>query len=127
MRNKDITKQVMNRVVRFEEARSSTWFKKYWAILIILGIGIVYAGIRIYVGYREFDEEFMVAWYFQDWEMFQIVWRDALDFIWMLLPMYWAYGVGIGIMGIVIVILSTYTKRKNIKKKLQSIQTYKRR
>lgn len=127
MRNKDVTKKVMNRVVRFEEARTLNWFKRYWAILIILALGIVYAGIRIYIGYREFDEEFMVAWYFQDWELFQIVWRDALDFIWMLIPTYWVYGLGIGIIVLIIVILSTYTKRKNLKKKLQSIQTYKRR
>ena len=127
MRNNDITKKVMNRVVQFEETRTSRWFKRYWIILFLLVIGIIYAGIRIYTGYQEFDEEFMVAWYFQDWELFQIVWRDALDFIWTLLPTYWVYGVGIGILGMSIVIFSTNTKRKNLKKKLQSIQTYKRR
>ncbi len=127
MRNNDITKKVMNRVVQFEETRRSRWFKKYWVILSLFVIGIIYAGIRIYTEYLELDEEFMVAWYFQDWELFQIVWRDALDFIWTLLPTYWVYGVGIGILGMSIVIFSTNTKRKNLKKKLQSIQTYKRR
>jgi|GEM_PF-2229635 len=127
MKQQDMTKSVMDRVVRFEERRSLNWLRRYWSVLLIICIGIVYAGIRIYFGYRENDEEFIVSWYFQDWELFQIVWKDALQFIWDLLPAHWVYGFGIGIIGAVVMIVCTHTLRRNVQKKIQSIQSYKRR
>jgi hypothetical protein len=91
--------------------------------LLLLFFVIVYALIRIYTGYREFDEEGMVLWYFEDWELFKIVWKDALEFIWWLLPTYWVYGFALGVVSIATLLLFTRKSRNKMKKRLQSISS----
>jgi hypothetical protein len=126
MKQHDVTKKVMENVVRFEEKRSTVWLKRYWIVLVLLIFGIGYAAITIYNEYRFFDESFMVSWYFEDWELFTIVWRDALEFIWSLVPAYWVYGCGIGILILIVAIVGTHAKRKKIAKTLQSIKEFKK-
>ncbi|MFH0749431.1 MAG: hypothetical protein V1917_00775 [Candidatus Gottesmanbacteria bacterium] len=126
MKQHDVTKKVMEKVVHFEENRSAGWMEKYWIALVFLFIGLIYASITIYKEYRFFDEDFMVSWYFEDWELFRVVWKDALAFIWSFVPVYWVYGLGIGIITVIGIVVGTYAKRKKITRILQSIKMYKK-
>lgn len=123
MKHKDVVKPVMEKVIRFEKKRSSSWVKRYIGALVLLGIVIFYMLIRTFLEYREIDEEFMVLWYFEDWELFQRVWKDALEFIWTIVPRFWLFASILGFCSMIGMILATRKKRHMVKKRLQSMRT----
>lgn len=126
MKTNDVTKKVMEKVVQYETKRSTNWIRRYWFFVGLVFVGIMYALIRTYIGYREFDEDFMVLWYFEDWELIKIVWKDALQFIWELVPQYWVYLTTFGIVILGIGIFGTKNKRKQVHTRLHAVKNMKK-
>lgn len=118
----DTTKQVMDKVIRFEKKRSGQWYQRYWFILTLLALSVVFGGKIIWERLSSEDAWFFLGFYFADWEIFQVLWQEALSFVWDLTPREWLVASFAILLVIVFVMLVTRNKRFLIKRRLASIK-----
>ena len=124
MKTHDVSRQVMDSVVRFENIRTRRWWTLFIAVIFVL---LGSAGIAVYIaGTSLFEEEIrnLVALYFEDFDMIKNLWQDALEFIWAIVPKELIYFAVCIIIFVGILIILTRSKRRLNAKRLQSIARY---
>jgi len=114
----------MDQVVGFEKKRSGLWLKKYWFLILMLFLGVIFSAGIILLEYLNEDLGFYLSLYLLDWEMVQVLWREALDFLWSMTPQTWAWTGLLLYFFIIGVIFITRPKRRVIKRKLDSLKRY---
>ncbi len=124
MKQIDVTKHVMNNVVRYERAGISVWIRSF--IISIIGISIVgvYVGILIIsdlLSKRAFD---LFELFSQDPEIISEFWQEALTTFWEEIPQHLLYMCVFVILLLVLSILITRKKRIIIRKKLKELDKY---
>ena len=115
MKNIDLTKPVMSKVVRFEKSRIRWWSVKFIATFGILSLLL---GGALWVVYRSVTERQTLELFTllaQDWEIIQDYWQDTLVVAWQELPQRMIISAGILLLGIVMVWFLTRKKRQRIK------------
>lgn len=124
MKSIDITKPVMQKVVRFESRRTKSWLRRYAAFLFILG-GILLASFIIttnqIIQFQLYD---MFSLLQEDREIIAEFWQDTLATFFEELPYTPLTVAGIAIGAIVLVVLATRKKRGIIQKKLSGLAKY---
>ena len=125
MKSVDLSGKIMEQVIRYEKQRTMSWFARYWLALLVLLLGVG-ASIHITIDYyRHADPEFFLGLYFYDWETITILWQDAFEFIWGLVPQEWIVIGGILALAVISVMLMTRGERKRVLKRMTAIRSYK--
>lgn len=125
MKTIDVTKSVMNQVVRFEKRRSFWWLAKFFfALLVLTSAGIWFLGIAMtQIAERHTLE--LLTLFTQDREIIAQFWQDTLLVIWEELPQRKLIIAGIMIVSIIVVVLLTRPRRMIIWKRIRQIIKYK--
>lgn len=78
----DVSKNVMDRVVRFEEDRSRHWYVKFSLILLGL-VAVIFGGAVIVWNQFSQNQTFeLFTLFYEDWEIISEYWKDTLEIIW---------------------------------------------
>ncbi len=121
----DVTKTVMNQVVRFEKRRSFWWLAKFFFVLLVL----MSAGIWLLeIAFTQIAERHtleLLTLFTQDREIIAQFWQDTLLIMWEELPQRKLIIAGVMIVGIIMIILLTRPQRMILWKRLRQILQYK--
>ena len=122
--NTDVSKTVMDKVVRYEEGRAWRWRRRYVLTLIILLCiltGGIYFIIRSFLDLQTFA---LLSLFREDWEVISEFWQDTLATVWEESPH------GLILLGfcmcamIILYIYFTRRKRLLLKKKMKQVEKY---
>lgn len=125
MKNVDVSKSVMNKVVRFERRRTLWWFGKFIttvAVLFITLLLLILLTVRVLSNRQAWD---LLTLFTQDPEIISSYWQDTLWVFWEEAPhrvMFMSVIILIVIIGVIAI---TGRKRKILHKKLNEIDKYK--
>lgn len=126
-KNFDLTKSVMERIVRFEKKRTWLWIWRF-----VVGIGILVAAALTFFVFavkdvRERDTLSLFSLFGEDTEIIREFWRDTLGIFWQELPRE-KLAIGGGFLIIVFAIFVMNRKRiKFMVKKIKNIAKYTKR
>jgi len=120
----DISRRVMDQVVRYEERNAITWRTKFLVVLVCL-FGLLAAGIYLLIQYfSEYQLFALFELFQQDREIIIEYWQDTLSVIWDETPKDIVF-LGLCVCGMIIIyILATRKKRNILNKKMQQISAY---
>ncbi len=125
--NRDVTTSVMGRVVKYEKKRTSVWM---WTLVAALGVlAALLAGSIYVVGTSFFEDEFswLVSFYFVDFDTFRQTWREAVSFVWDIIPHSFVYFALFLAAVIVAAIFLTRSKRRIMKRRQKEADGYAKR
>lgn len=123
----DITKSVMDKIVRFERRRTWLWISRFiTAAGILIGVALTFLLFAAKdIGER--DTLSLLSLFGEDKEIVQEFWRDTLGIFWEELPQgKLAIGIGLLIIAVILFVIN----RRNIKlmvKKIKNIAKYTKR
>jgi len=98
----DITKSVMERIVRFEERRSKRWLTIFWGIAILVTIFLGGSLLQAYIILSERRTWDLLEIFYQDREIITEFWQDTLLMFWAELPqntLLWGSGFALFLVG----------------------------
>jgi cytochrome bd-type quinol oxidase subunit 2 len=123
----DISKNVMDQVVRFEEDRSRQWYVKFSLMLLGL-IGIIGGGVIVVWNQFSQNQTFeLFTLLNEDWEIISEYWKDTLGIIWEEAPQdIIIIALSAIVVAVAIVILSR-PKRKQLEKVRRQVNKYRKR
>jgi hypothetical protein len=120
----DITKPVMDRVVRFERKNTDSWQRRFivsMAILVIITLSILWAIISVLSTEQSWS---LLSIFTQDPEIIASYWRDTLWFFWQGVPQNYLLLGAIAIFLLIILWVFTGNKRKLIREKRRQLDKY---
>ncbi len=124
MKKIDITKLVMERIVKIEKRRTWVWIWRFIILNLVLVIGglgfLIIAGKQIF----EMDTFSILSLFGEDREIISEFWQDSVSTFWEELPKL-QLGIGVGLL--IVVVIFIWIKRKRIKlmiKKIKNIAMY---
>ncbi len=127
MKKIDITKSVMERIVKIEKRRTWVWIWRFVILNLVLVMGglgfLIIAGKQIF----EMDTLSILSLFGEDREIISGFWQDSISTFWEELPKV-QLGIGVGLL--IIVVIFIWIKRKRIKlmiKKIKNIAMYSKR
>lgn len=120
----DISRRVMDQVVRYEERNAATWRTKFLIVLICL-FGLLAVGIYLLIQYfSEYQLFALFELFQQDREIILEYWQSTLSVIWDETPKDIVF-LGLCVCVIIVIYLLVTRKKRNIlKKKMQQISAY---
>jgi len=124
MKQPDLTKPVMDRVVDFEKQQVFRWRIRYTLVISLLGLlgilFIIYTVIQINIDHT-FD---LFSLFTEDREVMSMFWQDTIVTFWNELPQL-DIMIGFGVLLVIfgIIIATRRTRQKN-RKKLAEIKKY---
>ncbi len=120
----DITKPVMDRVVRFERKNTDSWRRRFivsMAILVIITLSVLWAIVSVLSAEQSWS---LFTLFSQDPEIISSYWRDTLWVFWEGIPQnYLLLGV-ISVFLITVLWVFTAKKRKIIREKRHQLDKY---
>ncbi|HUD20358.1 MAG TPA: hypothetical protein VMR81_07990 [Patescibacteria group bacterium] len=120
----DITKPVMDRVVRFERKNTDSWQRRFivsMAILVIITLSILWAIISVLSTEQSWS---LLSIFTQDPEIIASYWRDTLWIFWQGVPQNYLLLGAIAIFLLIILWVFTGNKRKLIREKRRQLDKY---
>jgi hypothetical protein len=120
----DVSKKVMEKIIRLEEGSALRWRRKYFLILIILS-GILAGGIYFIIrNLLELQTFALLSLFGEDREIVTEYWRDTLATAWEESPHELIF-LGF-FMCAMIVLYVSFTRRKRflLKKKMKQVEKY---
>jgi hypothetical protein len=124
MKTIDVSKNVMDRVVRLEKTRTVRWLVVFIIILsalFTLFIILTILGAHVISDRRGWD---LLLLFRQDPEIIAQYWRDTLWVFWEEAPQNIIVLSGVSLLIVFMVIIKTNRKRKIVKKKLHQLEKY---
>ena len=122
--NTEVSKIVMDKVIRYEERNTRRWRKKYIFILVIL-LSILTGGIYFIIrSFLDLQTFALLSLFREDWEVISEYWQDTLATVWEESPH------GLILLGfcmcamIILYIYFTRRKRLLLKKKMKQVEKY---
>jgi hypothetical protein len=120
----DVSKKVMEKIIRLEEGSALRWRRKYFLILIILS-GILAGGIYFIIrNLLELQTFALLSLFGEDREIIMEYWRDTLATAWEESPHELIF---LGFFMCAMIVLYVYfTRRKRflLKKKMKQVEKY---
>lgn len=96
MKNADLTRSVMDRVVRFEKRRTRRWMTMFFVVLAVLAVFLGVSFIRAYSVVSERRTLDVLEIFREDREVVSEYWQDTISVALMELPI-WTIVCGIGL------------------------------
>ena len=122
----DISKNVMKKVVQYEEQRAHRWIIWFVVVLMALGASLIASVYFIYRDFVEYQTFALFSLFFQDWEIISEYWQDTISTIWEESPQYLII-FGLCICAIIVCYLAvTKRKRKLLQKKMEQVSHYRK-
>lgn len=124
MRNKDVTKQVMQKIVQFEKKRTYQWIGGFILVMLFLCV-VIAAGV--FLTYEQTTRQQtwdVLAILQEDKEIMKEFWKDAVSTIFLELPYQYILLIFFVLLGCIGIIIGTRNKRKIMKHKIKSIKSY---
>ena len=124
MKSVDVTKPVMEKVVRFEKRRSFWWIGRFFIILLVLcsaGLWLSWIAAE-QIAERQTLE--LLTLFTQDREIISEFWQDTLTIFWEELPQGKLIIIGVLLLLIIMLILLTKKRRMIVWKRIQQIKKY---
>jgi hypothetical protein len=125
MKNVDVSKSVMNKVVRFERTRTRSWFRTFILSIVILLFSLVTLVVLMIRILSERQVWELLTLFGQDPEMISSYWQDTLWVIWEESPHRIITLTAIIVLAVIGIYILTRRKRKVLKKKLDVLEKYK--
>lgn len=125
MKQKDITRDVMERVIEFERTRIRVF---RWLFFTLIGLfGLLLGASLFFTGKQaiEFDAFSLLTLFREDWEIIKEFWQDTLATFWEELPTEWVALLILSILSVGVILLVTRKKRAIIQKKRKELLKYK--
>lgn len=124
MKTPDVTKPVMDKVIRFERKRTMSWFRRYWLIIILSGVLVLLLGWFIVKTLSDQQSFVLLSLFRQDPEIISSYWRDTLWVFWQEVPHRVLWISAVLLLGIIIGVVVTRRKRKILHSKLQKLANH---
>lgn len=114
MKSIDVSEQVMQKIVRFEETRTRVWLRRFYIFLITL---VIVLGVYLWISWKTMSD--LHTWdllnlFSEDWEIITEFWSETIMTFFIELPaetLIAALVVGAGIVGAFVI---TKKRRKII-------------
>jgi hypothetical protein len=125
--NKDLSGNVMKKVVQYEEHTTRVWTIVFISVLGILTVTLISSIYFIYQDFIEFQTFALFSLFAEDWEIISEYWRDTLLIVWEESPQPLII-LGLCVCAIIVVYLFlTGRKRKLLQKKMEQVEKYRKR
>jgi NADH:ubiquinone oxidoreductase subunit 6 (subunit J) len=124
MKTPDVTKPVMDKVIRFERKRTALWFRRYRVIISVSGILVLILGLVIVKTLSDQQSFALLLLFHQDPEIIASYWQDTLWVFWQEVPSHMVWISVILLVGIIIGVVVTRRKRKILRSKLQKLANH---
>lgn len=124
MKNHDVTKPVMEKIVSYERMRVRTLFLR---LIVVFGALLFVLGSALYLFAQELVERQtleLVELIFEDPEVISEFWRDALYVIWEELPRRWLIMAGIIVATGLYIWIATKQKRNRARAIQSNLEHY---
>lgn len=124
MKEIDVTKNVMGKVMAYEKTRIAVWLRAFLflfgAFVFVIIVGLLMAAYDM-VQKETFT---LFALLGEDFDIIIEFWQDTLSVLWEELPRSLVYIVATSLMGLILLLLVTGRKRTLIRKKIDSLAKY---
>jgi hypothetical protein len=124
MKIPDVTKPVMDKVVRFERKRTALWFRRYRVSIIVSGILVFISGWVIVQTLSDQQSFTLLSLLGQDPEIIASYWQDTLWVFWQEVPQRMVWISVILLVCIIMGVVVTRRKRKILRSKLQKLANH---
>lgn len=121
---KDLTNNIMQRVVRFERRRVKRWIIGMVSVAL-LGIGLfVFLSVNVLREMSNRQSWDLLTLFLEDPEIIGEYWRDTIGTLWLELPQKELLGAGLVLLIFLIWLFFTRKRRKDITSKLSGLARY---
>lgn len=125
MKQTDIPKSVMSRVVQYEKKRIALFWRNFLTILCMLVI-VFFLSIAI-IGWQLFQMQAfdMLMLFYEDSQIIAEYWQDTLLVFWEQIPPFWLWGAILCLVSLGVILFMTRKRRSvNTKKSSQLRRFY---
>lgn len=117
----------MDKVARFEERRTKRWILCFLAIILVLGMGFLWAFLRSFVTLSEQQTFAVLELLWEDREIITEFWQETLSTVVIELPR-WTLSIGVGVVFLFVSFwISTRHKRTITRRRIAELAKWKKK
>lgn len=122
--NGDVTKSVMQKVLRYEKKRTRWWNGIFVTSVTVLVCVFILSAFYVAKAFTDDPFSWLVTLYFTDSETLRNTWREAIGFVWDIVPHDAVYFALFVFAAIIVSIIVTASRRRVNNRRMQSVKQY---